>query len=307
MLRMLGTRLSTFTAFGTVLLLAPAVFAQGNGDYDGDGDVDGDDFANWDACMAGPGGVLPAPECSAFDFDGDDDVDLEDFGAFQILFTAPPPPPCTFGRKYAHVTKPARATGSSAKIRTRSTELCGEPSEQSVASSNAWVGVTKFVGGTAQIWGQMGYARDRAAGSTTILVERYAETKWGPGSNDRDYFTQTGVPSGTHEYKCYLLSSLFGTWKYEFDGLPFRTFTHNNWRGVTGTHYSYETEIFNKEDQMVGTAAAKCNYTECKYSVNWGAFQNANIAAGDLHTDDLTEWGIERVSSTAINVWDIIP
>ena len=178
------------------------------------------------------------------------------------------------------------------------------PSHQAM---RGWVGVTKFVGGNPGIWAQMGYARDRAAGSTTIRVERYAETNWGPGPNDRDYFTETGVPSGTHEYKCYLLSSLLGTWKYEFDGLPFRTFTHNNWRNVTGTHYQYGTEIFNKEDQMVGTAASKCNYTECKYSVSWGAFQDANITSGNLHTDDPSEWGIERVSSTAFNVWDKNP
>ena len=57
---------------------------------------------------------------------------------------------------------------------------------------------------------------------------------------------------------------------------------------------------------MVGTATAKCNYTECKYIVSWGAFQNANIAVGDLYTDDPAQWGIERVSSTAFNVWDVV-
>ena len=214
---------------------------------------------------------------------------------------------CTFGRKYAHVIKSASATGCGTKIRTRTTTLCGEPSAKSEASSNAWVGVTKYVGGTPEKWAQMGYARDRMAGSTTIDVERYAETKWGPGANDRDYFSESGVPSGTHEYKCYLMSQLFGTWKYEHNGLPFHTFTHNNWKNVTGTDYQYSTEIFNKEDQMVGTAAAKCNFTECQYSVNWGTFQNASITAGDLHTDDASEWGIERISSTAFNVWDKNP
>lgn len=308
MVRILRRRFSTFAAFGVVLLLAPAVLAQGNGDYDGDGDVDGDDFANWDACMAGPGGGLPKPECSAFDFDGDDDVGLEDFRPFQVAFTGPASP-CTFGKKYADVTKPASATGCSAKIRTRSTMLCGEPSANTLAASAAWTGVTKYQGGTPVKWAQLGYARYRArtGPSTTVFYKRYAETKWGPGGNDVDFHTDTPPSAGAHEYKCYLISSLFGTWKYDYDGLPWYQFTHSNWVNVTGTHYSYETEIFNKEDQMVGTATAKCNYTECKYSVNWGAFQNANITTGDLHTDDPTEWGIERVSSTAINVWDIIP
>ena len=129
----------------------------------------------------------------------------------------------------------------------------------------------------------------------------------GPQDADYQLFLDTPPGGGIHEYKCYLLSSLFGTWKYEYDGLPWHQFTHNGWRNVTGTNYQWITEIHNKEDQMVGTATAKCNYTDCQYSVSWGTFQNANIATGDLHTDDAAEWGIERVSATAFNVWDKQP
>jgi len=59
------------------------------GDHDGDGDVDLDDYAEFPACMAGPGGLL-ATGCSAFDFDGDDDVDLNDYMAFQFAISGPP-------------------------------------------------------------------------------------------------------------------------------------------------------------------------------------------------------------------------
>jgi len=69
----------------------------------------------------------------------------------------------------------------------------------------------------------------------------------------------------------------------------------------------YEGEIDNKEDQMPGTASAKCNFTECMYALNWGSFQNANIRQRDLYTDDPNEWGIERVSATAFNIWDKNP
>jgi|GEM_PF-2103711 len=216
---------------------------------------------------------------------------------------------CTPGRKYTQVYKEEEsATGCSATIRTRTTVLCGEPSTKSRASSNAWVGVTKFVGPTPEKWGQMGYARDRIGVSTTVLVRRYAETRWGSGPFDFEIFFQDGIPSGTHEYKCYLMSPLFGIWKYEYDGTSFHT-TDNfpGWRNVTGTCYHWSTEIANKEDQMVGTTAAKCNFTECQYSASWGAFQNANITAIDLYTDDASAWGIERVSATAFNVWDKNP
>ena len=214
---------------------------------------------------------------------------------------------CTFGRKYAYVEKLASATGCSAMIRTRSTMLCGWPDATSRASSNAWVGVQKDVMGLAVQWAQMGYGADREAGSQAIVEVRYAETRWGPLEGERNYFTEETVPAGTHEYRCYLLSPLLGTWQYEYDGLPFHSFSHNNWKNVKGTECQYAGEIFNKEDQMVGTESAKCDFTQCQYSVNWGSFQNASIGTGDLHTDDETEWGIERVSSTAFNIWDKKP
>ena len=53
----------------------------------GDGDVDLDDFAEFQACLAGPGGGLGQPECTCFDFDDSGDVNLADFAAFQTAFT----------------------------------------------------------------------------------------------------------------------------------------------------------------------------------------------------------------------------
>ena len=57
------------------------------GDCDFDGDVDLDDFADFEACLSGPGGGLPEPSCACFDCDDSGDVDLEDFAAFQQAFT----------------------------------------------------------------------------------------------------------------------------------------------------------------------------------------------------------------------------
>lgn len=159
-------------------------------------------------------------------------------------------------------------------------------------------------------WAQIGYVRYRSKSgpqTTTVYYKRYTETKAGPLGADYEFHIDTPPASGTHEYKCYLISSLFGTWKYEYDGLPWWQFTRNGWKNVTGTHYQWSAEIWNKEDQMVGTATAKCDFTDCKYSLNWGTFQNANITSGDLYTSDPSEWGIERVSATAFNVWDKNP
>ncbi|MCB9858239.1 MAG: DNRLRE domain-containing protein [Phycisphaerales bacterium] len=55
------------------------------GDFNGDGYIDSDDFAEFSACMMGPGVPVP-PECLPGDFDGDGDVDFEDFQVFQRVF-----------------------------------------------------------------------------------------------------------------------------------------------------------------------------------------------------------------------------
>jgi hypothetical protein len=58
---------------------------------------------------------------------------------------------------------------------------------------------------------------------------------------------------------------------------------------------------------MVGTSSAKCDITDCQVSLNWTSFQSANILATDVKTSNANEWGIERVSATALNVWDKVP
>ena len=56
-----------------------------DGDHDCDGNVDLVDYAEFPACLLGPGRGL-ASGCNVFDFDGDVDVDLADFAGFQRVF-----------------------------------------------------------------------------------------------------------------------------------------------------------------------------------------------------------------------------
>ncbi len=56
------------------------------GNCDGDNDVDLDDYADFEACLAGPDAGL-GTGCECFDFDGDEDNDLKDFARFQVNFT----------------------------------------------------------------------------------------------------------------------------------------------------------------------------------------------------------------------------
>jgi hypothetical protein len=73
---------------GTYSLAGGFWFGQMPGDCDYDGDVDLDDFADFAACLLGPGGGV-GPECTCFDLDDSGDVDLSDFAVFQETFTGP--------------------------------------------------------------------------------------------------------------------------------------------------------------------------------------------------------------------------
>ncbi|UCG17345.1 MAG: hypothetical protein JSV19_04795 [Phycisphaerales bacterium] len=61
-------------------------FGLAPGDCDADGDVDLSDFADFEGCLAGPGGGL-GTGCVCFDLDDNGDVDLGDFAEFQLAFT----------------------------------------------------------------------------------------------------------------------------------------------------------------------------------------------------------------------------
>ena len=166
-----------------------------------------------------------------------------------------------------------------------------------------------FEGGApAKKWAQLGYIRERQPGTTSIDLGRYTEVRAGPNPQDYDFHFESGVPAGTHKYKCYLISSLFGTWRFEIDDVFFNQYTHNGWEGVTGDTYHWAGEIFNSTDQMVGTETAKCQFAQLQVALNWGSFQDQSISQGDLHTDDPDEWGIELcVCSYSFFIWDKIP
>jgi hypothetical protein len=45
------------------------------------------DYRDLEACLSGPDGGLPAPDCNCFDIDSDNDVDLSDASRFHQMFT----------------------------------------------------------------------------------------------------------------------------------------------------------------------------------------------------------------------------
>jgi hypothetical protein len=287
------------------------------GDLNGDSDVNLLDIDPFTLALIDPAGyaaAYPNGNINLADLNHDGVRSGLDIAVLVVALLAPPPP-CKFKSYYAYASKSASATGCSAYIDSCPTTLCGEPSAVSPAASAAWAGVGLFTFPAPpnppklEKWAQTGYTRQRSRRPPQIAivtVVRYAETRAGPQSNDYEF---SGAPPdpGTHKYSCHLVSQLLGTWQYEYDDEPWYSFTRPGWVDQKGNRYQFAAEIWNKQDQLVGTEAAKCSFSQCQFDVSYGNFQDTNIVTADLHTSDVFEWEIERVSATAFRVWDVNP
>jgi len=193
--------------------------------------------------------------------------------------------------------------GVSASIKTRYGKICCEPSSNVAGYQVVYANISETTSGLK--WAQSGWGRERNAGTTTITKYRYAEMQ---GNTYLVKYDTANAPAegASHTYKCTLDKST-GKWTYSYDGTAWNTFTDNFWKNQTGTTVQFTGEIFNKEDDMAGTAADKCSFTSCQVQTDGGSFVDAGIAASDVRSDDTNEWGAEFVSATAINIWDKKP
>ena len=213
---------------------------------------------------------------------------------------------CTPGRKYAYGLKSkAKLIGVKAKIKTRYGKICCENEGCSTDTGYhvVYANISNNTG--TMIWAQAGYGRERNAGSAAIKSYRYAEMN---GSTYKVNYDTANAPAegSSHVYQCDL-NKATGKWSFSYDGTVWKNFADGAWRGKTGTDLQYTGEIYNKEDDMPGTAGSKCSFTECQYRVEGKAYTDAGLVAGNVKSDDAAQWGAEHVSGTALNIWDKKP
>lgn len=214
------------------------------------------------------------------------------------------------GRWYANAKKSVdKAIGVSAKIKTRYGKICCEDEGCSTETGYHVVYVNVSNSSGTVKWAQTGYGRERSAGSTAIKKYRYAEMN---GDNYKVNYDTSNAPAegSVHTYECNLNKDT-GKWTFLYDGSAWENYSDNYWKDKTGTDVQWTGEIFNKEDDMPGTAGDKCTFTECKYHREGHAYEGAGLVAGDVGipspSHDSNEWGEEWVSGTAFNIWDKKP
>lgn len=212
----------------------------------------------------------------------------------------------TPGRKYAYMQK--RATnliGTKTKIKTRYAKLACEIEgcSTSAAFHAAYANISNSSSGLK--WAQVGVSRRRNAGSSSIIQYRKAEVQGDNYVIDMD--TANAPAEGAeHVWACDLDKST-GKWSFSQDGTVWRRYTDAFWSSHLGTVVQWVGEIYNREDDMPGTAGDKCAFTECQYRRDGGSYQDAGFTTSDPITSDAAEWGCEHVSATAFNIWDKNP
>jgi hypothetical protein len=206
--------------------------------------------------------------------------------------------------------------GCKARLTTRYAKLCCEDQQGTDdAFSAAWTGVVTFAasgssssssssaGLSTPKWAQTGFTRRRNAGSAAIIQYRKAEAQ---GDTYHHTFDTANAPAegSTHDYQVQL-DKTTGKWTFTYDGADWETYTDNFWTSHFGTRVDYGGETLTLQDDMSGTDANKCAFTNCQFKTDGQGYQDA---ATDTSTnDDPTKFGLERVSDTAVNIWDKNP
>jgi hypothetical protein len=205
------------------------------------------------------------------------------------------------GRYYVSCMRSvANLVACKCKIKTRYGKLCCEGCTTAQAFHAVYTNISNEEGEVK--WAQVGYSRRRNPGTTAVIQYRKAEIK---GDSYNITMDTSGAPAegSVHEWKCEL-DKATGKWVYTDDGTQFATYTDAFWSHHVGTSVQWSGEILNKEDDMPGTASNKCELTECQYKTDGGSYTDG---IDSVVSDDNSEWGGDKVSASAMNIWDKKP
>jgi GT2 family glycosyltransferase len=225
------------------------------------------------------------------------------------------PKPCTCSgtgtRYYAQVVYDvANIVGALATIKTRYGKLCCEGHSTKEAYQVAYANVGNFSNPHAPGWAQTGWGEERLDGSPLIKKYRYAEMNPLPGSGTQYwvYYDHNHFPDQEthHRYEVNLDNSI-GRWTYHDNNNSWASHTDVSWVGKTGTEVSWTGETWNKEDDMPGTEADPCTFTDCQIRIAGQKFKDAELKAEYIDITDPTQAAAQVTDATSAEIWDINP
>lgn len=188
--------------------------------------------------------------------------------------------------------------------------LCAEGTTASDGLSAIWVGVDRFPI-ERWLWVQTGYYRETFPGAITASEYVYTEINWGPNNDQNIENDHPHLSFGRHRLWVQQLVPECGCWIFLYDDVEFHSYENSFWAYVSGTRAVWATEIYNLEDRMCGSVGDPCRFSSCAYGVDWASPAPTSLTDGDIifhpPSPGPSEWGKQRVSPTAFNVWDRYP
>ena len=113
--------------------------------------------------------------------------------------------------------------------------------------------------------------------------------------------------SGTHTYTVeYDIPAK--TWYFTAGDWTFDSYYAPGWPvdGKYGMVAKFFGEVMNKQDDMPGTPDDRCDYGSCGVKLKDGNWYMTNFDDSDISGDN-EEYGIQRISETAFQIWDKHP
>ncbi len=175
------------------------------------------------------------------------------------------------------------------------------------AASAAWVNIADASG----YWAQMGWSRERSAGSTTITRFVYLELTYFDSVNnkpDRLFQRRQDPGEGSKEYRIEL-DQPTGTWHFYFDGneLTFDNYPEEakyTWKRNYGSEAKWCGEIWDLNSHMPGVVINKCVFVNCSFKQPGDLFwEDANF---DYFTPQPSTNYTSRIDdATTLEVWDL--
>lgn len=207
-------------------------------------------------------------------------------------------------------------TGLSADIETRWGETCKECKDGMTA---VFIGLHEH---TELFFGSIGYGIEKKEDETTgdcyyessAYAEVYKVNIYDPAYWEQwdviiyDSISSSNTPNegDIWNYKI-LLDHSNGLWSFYINNIhmPGDIPTTSQFGGYRCDNYFFESEIWNYEDDMVGSVQDSCSISNCAYQELGGQFQPIQFNSWDtfLPTNN-NEWGIYRPENDSLVIWD---
>ena len=183
--------------------------------------------------------------------------------------------------------------------------MCSETADTTISCAFADVSY-EFQGG--QYWAQSGFFRERPGAYSGYNRGRYFEIQGYGYRQQMDSILRVPAEGSEHNYRIEM-NLYTGTWEAAYDDTVWFVWANDPfWQNTPGNSIQWTGEIYGYETDMPGTYTSPCTIKACSLKTTSSVFyQSAGIRSDSLFGSNFSEWQIQYMSPTQVNIWDVNP